>query len=623
MSSLEVRNDATDAAEATGPTPTLAAGFASLAAFVEKSHACAHPQARCRLWLRHLCERFAAPLAVLRWTAGDVDVHERWRSPDGSAVTWLPVLEALGMECEVERRPVLMELHEEVGETIVGVAVPLFGSDGTPTGYCSFVVHLLDGMPEALILGQVSSAVVWVNLALAGLKPPPPGASGLAATSAPTVADLGDRLVSDLRSRTGAVIVAFGMVRRGRARLVAVSGLDEPDARAAGTASLCQAMEECADRGTPVFGGAGALPDGVESGRLHDQWAELAGLSGALSIPVPHGRGRTAIVTLVRGADRPFAETEIEELARTLAHVGPALEVLQRAERGFRQLAVDRVTGVLGRLGDPAAWRRSLWILVSGVGLAWFLFGSIDDSVVVPCTAEAGAVRHVGAPYEARLVEALVRDGDVVRAGDLLCRFDASELELQHAELRAELETLEVEQRQQLAEGAVTDASVTEARKAVVEARLRALERRIEDAEVRAHVDGRVIRGDLTERLGEVLPQGEPLFEIAAADEGLRLDVAVPERRALDVALGSPVRFVGDARPDATVELALTRAATAAEVVDGRNVVRAEARFVGDEPPTWLRPGMRGLAEISLGRRRVYAVVLQHIEDGLRSLFGP
>ena len=69
MSSLEVRNDATDAAEATGPTPTLAAGFASLAAFVEKSHACAHPQARCRLWLRHLCERFAAPLAVLRWTA--------------------------------------------------------------------------------------------------------------------------------------------------------------------------------------------------------------------------------------------------------------------------------------------------------------------------------------------------------------------------------------------------------------------------------------------------------------------------------------------------------------------------------------------------------------------------
>ena len=157
-----------------------------------------------------------------------------------------------------------------------------------------------------------------------------------------------------------------------------------------------------------------------------------------------------------------------------------------------------------------------------------------------------------------------VREGDVVRTGQVLARFDANEQEsaLRSAEAdkvaaQSELATAEwnAQQSTQLFKaGAISEqanrtaqqgVATAKARLAAAESRLRATSSVVRDTRVVAPTNG-VVSKRLIES-GEHVSRGASLLEVVRNDM-LELVAAVPARAAGAVRVGQPVRFVADGR---------------------------------------------------------------------------
>jgi RND family efflux transporter MFP subunit len=216
------------------------------------------------------------------------------------------------------------------------------------------------------------------------------------------------------------------------------------------------------------------------------------------------------------------------------------------------------------RQGNRSGGRRSPSIALAASDVAVLGRGLLEAGI--PITGDLNPIERVEvrARIEGDLVSVLVREGERVRAGQLLARFDDTELESAHrsaeAELaaaRSELAVAEwnLEQAQELhREGAIPEIEVRNA-----EQRAAAARARVAAAEARVHATGMDLRdtrvvapftGVVESRLvsgGESVSRGATLFTIVRNDI-LELAAAVPARNAANVEPGQRVRFQADGR---------------------------------------------------------------------------
>ncbi|HUS91618.1 MAG TPA: HlyD family efflux transporter periplasmic adaptor subunit [Phycisphaerae bacterium] len=188
---------------------------------------------------------------------------------------------------------------------------------------------------------------------------------------------------------------------------------------------------------------------------------------------------------------------------------------------------------------------------------------------------------------------------------------------LETAELRLELKAAEAElmgYRKQadaaMKEDKRAEAQIAQANADKVQARMRLLEYRIEQAVLVSPIDGYVVSGDLQRQLGAPVKTGDVLFEIAALKE-LRAELSVPEDMMADVqtalrAAELEGRQLGGelataARPEGRCRFTVTRINPVAEAVEQTNVFKVRARL--EDPEDWLRPGMEGVAKIDIDQR--------------------
>jgi membrane fusion protein (multidrug efflux system) len=197
-----------------------------------------------------------------------------------------------------------------------------------------------------------------------------------------------------------------------------------------------------------------------------------------------------------------------------------------------------------------------------------------DVATVAPMTIEDGVALtgdlhpietiDVRARIEGDLEAVYVREGDQVRAGQLLARFEASEQESGRASAEAdrvaanaELQNAQwtLEQNQSLFKaGAIAerDLKVSQQAVATARARLAAAVARLRTSGNEAR-DTRVVApasGVVEKRLvdgGVHLSRGAPMFTIVRSGT-LELAAAVPARQAAVVRVGQVVHFVADAR---------------------------------------------------------------------------
>jgi len=430
--------------------------------------------------------------------------------------------------------------------------------------------------------------------------------------------ELSFAITNKLRTREGFDVVAFGRVKGRSVEMLSISGLDEVPTKSPGARCIRAAMEECLDLGLPVVQQSDGRLSEDEIARgapVHAAWqAEAAGAAVA-SIPLRAGDEITAVLACRRTPDAAFTPGDIEELRALVEPYVGTFDVVERASRSLIGHVAAEMRQTLARLFGWGHLGSKLAVLAPLALAAWLAIGRLPYEVTVPCTLQVTDARHVGTPNDGVLTAVHVRAGDRVHAGDLLCEFDRSEAELELARLRAELAVLDIQRNRALAEDDPAEAELTRANLAQVEAHVRLVEHRIEQARVRAPIGGIVVAGDLEERLGDVFSKGEPLFEIASADRWA-LDLEVPERDIADVRFGARGEFVSLARPEDAHRFRIEHVHPDAEERDGTNVYIAEARTDADRG--WLRPGMEGLAKVRVGERRAWWVLFHRVGDWIR-----
>lgn len=245
-----------------------------------------------------------------------------------------------------------------------------------------------------------------------------------------------------------------------------------------------------------------------------------------------------------------------------------------------------------------AAWTDTLSVTVEAVG-----------------SLEANARVEVKPEASGKVSEILFREGDTVRAGQVLVRLDRNKLtaELQAARAgvtraRAEAENLGRQLRRNdslLARGAISEQAYDDletqyntARAGLeqAEANLALAREELEDATIRAPFDGRV--GARTFDPGDYLSVGTPMFTIVN-DDPLEIRFSVPERYLNQLEHGSPVTVRVRSEPGRTFSGEVD---FISPYVDPANRTVA-LRALIPNPSSRLRPGQFGNVQLQLEER--------------------
>lgn len=188
----------------------------------------------------------------------------------------------------------------------------------------------------------------------------------------------------------------------------------------------------------------------------------------------------------------------------------------------------------------------------------------IEEGIAVTGDLRPIEIVEIRARLEGDLVSVLVREGERVRAGQLLAQFESSEqesgftsAEADRVAAESELSTAQwnLEQTQELYNaGAVSErdykmaqqmVTSARARRAAAQARIRATASLVRDTRVLAPTSG-IISRRLVEN-GEHVARGAGLFTLVRSDV-LELAAAVPARQASAVKVGQVVHFAADGR---------------------------------------------------------------------------
>ncbi|MCG3150199.1 MAG: Solvent efflux pump periplasmic linker SrpA [Verrucomicrobiae bacterium] len=200
-------------------------------------------------------------------------------------------------------------------------------------------------------------------------------------------------------------------------------------------------------------------------------------------------------------------------------------------------------------------------------------------------TVRARLHATVAAKIAATVREIGVNPGEFVAAGQVLAQLDDRDLHSEFTRAKADYDRYKT---------LLDTRSATRAEFEAVESRYRIAEANLSHAQITAPFDGQITGKDC--QVGDLATPGKPLFTLEQPTE-YRLEVEVPERHALGVAVGKAIYCV----IAATGEKCAGQVAEVVPAVDpATRSVLAKIALQCQQP---IRSGMFGRAQLLLGER--------------------
>lgn len=408
-------------------------------------------------------------------------------------------------------------------------------------------------------------------------------------------------VVNEVQTALGADQVSIGLLRNRRRnprmRVLALSYSAWFRRRSGLVESLETAMEEAYDQMASVS----APPIASLSRSIsvaHGEHLRGSPTKHILTVLLSDAEGPIGALSAERRSDQPFTEDDRLMAEAVGALIGPVLDLKRRNRRWLGGRLVDGIGRVAATLLGP----RHLSWKVLAIGLA--LLALAATQVTIPFRVQADAVlrgavnRAVAAPFAGFIAEAPLRAGDRVTAGTLLVRLDDADLQLEALRWRSEVDRLIGESRGALAAKERAQVALAEARIAQARAQAELAEAELARSRLLAPIDGIIVAGDLSQKLGAPVQPGDVLFEVAPLDD-YRVDMQVAERDLRFIAEGSTARLALTGRPSDGIPVTVTRITPIAEPYEGENTFRVEGRLGSVDDG--LRPGMEGVAKIDSG----------------------
>ena len=410
-------------------------------------------------------------------------------------------------------------------------------------------------------------------------------------------------ITNGLKSQLNYDEVSLGIVRERSVELLAISGHDHINTRSQGVRLIVDALEECFDAKRPII----YDPKPQDAGRslhfLHKRWFWDGGKAPVASIPLQIDNECVAVLGLRQQYAKSIAADDITKLESSIAPLLPGMLLLDRASQSpLRVLARSctkklRQAGTIGK-GIPA--------LIALLLLMWTCFGTLPYRITVPCSVVSPHVRHIAAPFEGPIATAKCEPGELVTAGQKLIEFDTRDLRMKDAQLVADIRIAELEMESKLVAKDSMQAAQVAQRIESLRAQRAMVWGNLNRSVIKAPFTAIVVSGDPMTRIGEVVPLGETLLQLAPADE-LRLELATPEHSAPWLNVGQQGTFVSRSHPDIRHEFEIENVHSTASALHQAPVFLAEGKLDGeDNEASRLRVGMTGFARVTTEPRPVW-----------------
>ncbi|MGB2824990.1 MAG: HlyD family efflux transporter periplasmic adaptor subunit, partial [Phycisphaerae bacterium] len=423
---------------------------------------------------------------------------------------------------------------------------------------------------------------------------------------------------NELASRWRCERVGVGFLKARYVELLAMSHTEKFSRKMQAVQLIEAAMEECLDQDVEI-----AFPAGDEADFVSRDARELSAQGGptaVLSLPLRKAGRVAAVVTMERALDSPFDDEEVESLRLTCELCAPRLADLRGRDRWIGAKAADGLRGGLAALVGPRyTWMKLLAVLLVAGGL-YVGLATGEYRIEAPFVLEAARRQVLPAPFDGEIEAVHVEVGDEVQQGQVLARLKTVALERQANAARAELFEYRKQADSARAEKKWAEAQMAAAKGSQLTEKIQLLTERIEKASIRSLIAGTVVSGDLERFVGASVEKGQVLFEVAPI-RSLRAELSVPEDQIADLLAA---RREGEVRgtlaavsyPDEKIGFVVDRIHPMAEEADDQAVFKVRAAL--GSARNWMRPGMEGVAHVSLGRRRLAWLWSRRLVNRLR-----
>lgn len=377
--------------------------------------------------------------------------------------------------------------------------------------------------------------------------------------------------------------------------------------------AIGRAMEEAVSQHRAVN-----YPEMPGNGVITHNHEKLAGLQNGgaiLSVPLIAAGEAVGAICLERSAAEPFDHDTVK-LCETMAQVvGPVFREKRLNDRWIGTKVADAVATALGRLFGRGYLGRKLLLLalLAAIGTGYLARG--DFQVTADSVLEGAEQRALVTPFDAYVAQSLRRVGDRVAAGEVIATLDDTDLRLDLVELTSGRAQAQSQYDEAIADKDRAKAKVFDAKIDQADARIALVNEKLNRTRLVSPLDGVIVSGDLSQSLGAAVTRGEVLFEIAALYR-YRVIFKVDERDIAYVEPGQPVRLLLSAFPDRRIDLVVDTITPVTRAAEGRNFFRVEALL--DDPDGVYRPGMEGVARITVGERRLAWIWTRELIDWLR-----
>lgn len=594
----------------------------------ELSESCRSKSKFYREALRAVAEHYVSPYAAIRITQSARTLDERVTLPSDDPVAWESAAEEVLLRSQADNIPIA-RLYGIKGTSLqaAALAVPICEQHHSPIGAMSLIARCEDAAFMKVCLSELTALVSLIST-LARMfeskaQPDQENDNALKrsivkATDFESLHELAFAITNSLKNKFACDQVTLGQVRNGSIRILSISGMDNLYPKSPGVKHIHQAMEECLDCGNVICcqDEDKWSEDSVATNhRLHRRWQDAVSNAPVASVPLMIGNECVAVLSMSRTKNLPFSEAELTQIRETATPFAPAMVLVGKADRGLYAHTVDTIKKGVAWFLAPRTYRRKVILLAIMASIAYFCFATIGYEITVPSQISPSEIRYLASPFRGTIEACHVEVGDDVVQGQLLYEMDTTDLQLQRDKLESDLAVLRLKANQALVSENAKLAALCGAEMRVVQAQLAITLHNLREAKVHAPANGTVVSGELSKRIGEVVPMGAPLLEFVPEGDW-SVELLVPETMATKLEVGFEGRFACNARPGQPLKCKIVRIRPSSQPVDGKNVFIAEATV--EDNPVWMRSGMEGVAQIDAGRRRVWWVGLHRIIDYVR-----
>jgi multidrug resistance efflux pump len=409
-----------------------------------------------------------------------------------------------------------------------------------------------------------------------------------------------NQVANELAKRFSCQQVCIGFIHYKHIQIKAISHSQKIDQNSTITSALRDAMTEALDQGSaitfPVM-----TKDSTISTYFHEQLAQLQGATNFCTLPLIRNGKSLGAILLERPSTDLFSDETVKQLEQISQMLGPVLQTRRKEERPLLSKATDSLYNSLGKIFGSGYLPLKVSITALTALVLFLTFSTGQFSIASNSTLEANLCRVIVAPQNGFIDSANVRPGDMVREDDLMATLDTKDLLKEQRKWSSQREQLRKEYRKALADFDRSEVAIIHARRQQAEARLQLVEQQLSRTQLIAPFSGVVVKGDLSQRLGTPVEQGEVLYEIAPTDHyNVILEVEDQYINMISAGQKGKLRLTGI--PDQLIAIQIDRITPVSTIEGQHNVFRVEASMMGQSD--LLRPGMQGVSRVEIGERR-------------------